>query len=161
MLTILAAAALLAAAAQPPAVAPIDIDSYARVLEDAKARVLVVNMWATWCGPCRSEFPELVRFHREFEPRGVEFITISMDTHSDLEAKVIPFLREQKAAFASYIKSPGDDDAFINAIDPAWSGGLPATFIYDTTGRLVQAIHGRTSYEGLTAIVEPLIGKDE
>lgn len=157
---VLAAAALVAAAAQPPAVTAIDSDGLTRVIRESGASVLVVNMWATWCAPCREEFPDLVKFHKAFEGRGVGVVSVSMDLPSDLESKVIPFLRDQKAGFPSYIKTPGGDEAFINAIDETWSGGLPATFIYDASGRLVKSIHGTTSHDSLAELVRPMLSQD-
>ena len=155
--SILTAAVLVAAAVQPPTVRDIDRQGYAEMLSAAKGRPLVVNMWATWCGPCRTEFPDLVRLHRDFGPRGLELVTVSMDMRSVLKTEVIPFLEEQGATFTFYIKSPGDDDGFINSVNPDWSGALPATFIYDSEGRLVKSIMKQTSYEQLEKAVTPLL----
>src|SRR5881628_3350131 len=118
-----AAAVLSAAAATAPPlqVAPIDQRGYARLLAEMKGRPLVVNVWATWCDPCREEFPDLVRLHREMGPRGVEVAAISLDLASALSTDVVPFLSSHGAAFHLYIKSAGGDEEFINALDPNWS----------------------------------------
>ena len=143
-----------------PTVGLIDQSEYTRLVSGKDGKVVVVNMWATWCEPCREEFPELVRFHREMGPLGVEMISLSLDLTSDIDTRVIPFLREHGASFAAYVKKPGGDDAFINSIDRDWSGALPATFIYDTNGKLTRSILTTTSFEELKGFVEPLLKKD-
>ncbi len=154
-----AAAALTcgAAAAQPASVKSIDRQGYAGMLAGLKGRPVVVSMWATWCVPCREEFPDLVKLHREMGARGVQVVAVSLDLSSALESEVVPFLKAQGAAFPVYIKSPGDDDAFINAVSPAWSGALPSTFVYDASGKLVEEITGPTTFDALRGIVTPLL----
>jgi thiol-disulfide isomerase/thioredoxin len=146
-----------AATAQPPSVKSIDRQGYAGMLAGLKGRPVVVNMWATWCVPCREEFPDLVKLHREMGARGVQVVAISLDLSSALESDVVPFLEAQGATFPVYIKSPGDDDGFINAVSPAWSGALPSTFVYDASGKLVEEITGPTTFDALGGIVTPLL----
>jgi len=160
---ILAAAAVMVAAAgtAPPGgaieVPAVDPGGYARAIGALKGRVVVANMWATWCEPCREEFPELVAFEKEMRPKGVALLTVSLDMASALADQVIPFLKQQGVAFPCYIKAPGDDDVFINAVDPGWKGALPATFIYARDGRLVSRTDGPTDRKRLTAAVTPLL----
>lgn len=157
LLTLVAAALAAATAAPAPKIEPIDREGYALLLGSLKGQVVVVNMWATWCEPCREEFPDLVKLHRELSGRGVRVVAVSLDQASALEKEVAPFLQAQGTPFATYIKSPGGDDEFINAVDPSWSGALPATFVYDRTGRLARGIHGRTSLEELRGTALPLL----
>ncbi|HEY3175237.1 MAG TPA: TlpA disulfide reductase family protein [Candidatus Polarisedimenticolia bacterium] len=159
---LLAAAALAVAAAgaaSTPRVAGIDRRGFAAMLASHKGRPVVVNMWATWCDPCREEFPDLVKLHRELGGRGLRVIAISMDMASALEGAVIPFLDAQGASFPAYIRdaSAENDEDFINAVDKEWSGSLPATFVYDREGRLVKRIIGPTSFVQLKAAVTPLL----
>lgn len=162
---LLAVAAVLVAAAgnapPPPGgaleVPPVDPNGYARTIGALKGKVVVANMWATWCEPCREEFPELVAFEREMRPKGVTLISLSLDMASELEQQVIPFLKKQGVTFPCYIKAAGDDDAFINAVDPGWRGALPATFIYARDGRLVSRVDGPTDRQRLSTIVLPLL----
>ena len=156
-----AAAAPAAPSSAPPVavamVRPIDRAGYAKLVAASKGRPLVVNLWATWCDPCREEFPDLVRFHRAMAARGLDLAAISIDMASSLETGVIPFLKSAGASFPAYIKTAGGDEEFINAVDPKWSGALPATFVYDAEGRLVRSIFGPTTFDQLTAIVTPLL----
>lgn len=115
----------------------------------AKAKVVVVNVWATWCIPCREEMPDLLKIRRDFADRGVSLLLVSGDFSTEREAAA-EFLGEQGVDFPTYIKT-GDDMAFINAFDAKWSGALPATFIYDGQGQQRHALLGKTSYAELEA----------
>jgi thiol-disulfide isomerase/thioredoxin len=116
-------------------------------------------MWATWCEPCREEFPDLVRLHHDLGGRGLQVVAISMDMSSVLDSAVIPFLKAQGASLPAYIRdgSVENDEEFINSVDPEWSGALPATFIYDRDGRIAKKILGPTSYSQLKEVVTPLL----
>ena len=163
----LVAAALTVAAAgsAPSAPAPggtievrsIDPAGYTATLGGLKGHVVVVNMWATWCEPCREEFPELVAFAKEMGPKGIDLLSVSMDTADALAGEVIPFLKEQGAGFACFIKAAGDDEKFINAVDPGWTGSLPATFVYGRDGKRVARLDGTVDRKRLTKAVKPLL----
>jgi thiol-disulfide isomerase/thioredoxin len=109
------------------------------------ARVVLVNMWATWCPPCREEFPDLVRLERAYRDRGLRLIFVSGDFDSELP-QVKQFLAEQGVHRPTLLKT-GDDMRFIDAMDRRWSGALPATWIYDGSGRVRDFWEGKASYD--------------
>lgn len=148
---VLLAAAPAAAAPTAPAPTPATAAQVLAAVRAAKKPVVVVNVWATWCIPCREEFPDLLRLRRSYRDRGVEVLFVSGDFASERE-QTTAFLNEQGVDFPTYIKT-GDDMAFINALDPKWSGALPATFIYDGQGRLRHALLGKSSYAQFEAQV--------
>ncbi|MBI3449838.1 MAG: TlpA family protein disulfide reductase [Acidobacteria bacterium] len=150
------AAAPAAPAADSPRVDPIDAAGIERALQEARGKVVVLNFWATWCDPCREEFPDLVRFAAE-NPGQVALITVSLDDPDDVAGKIRPFLREMKVPGRAFVKAAGDPDAFISKVDPKWSGALPATFVHAPDGRRVSAVFGQTSYAGLKAVAGPLL----
>lgn len=114
-----------------------------KTLTQASAgKVLVVNFWATWCGPCVAEFPEFVALDKQYRDKGVRFIAISADEKDDIKGKVIPFLKEQKATFEAFLQDVEDPQEMIDVVTKDWQGALPATFIYDKTGRLSYAHYG-------------------
>lgn len=121
-----------------------------------KSRATIVNLWATWCTPCREEFPDLLRFHQAYKDRGVSLVLVSGDFSSDTEA-AREFLASQGVGFRTYLKS-GKDDEFINSFDPAWSGALPATFVYNDRGEKVHSFLGTVTYDSLEREVGPLVG---
>lgn len=147
----LLAATLLAATPTAPPPAPATGEQILDAVRAANNKVVVVNVWATWCIPCREEFPDLLRLRRDYQDRGVKLLLVSGDFAGERE-QATAFLSEQGVDFPTYIKT-GDDMQFINTFDPKWSGALPATFIYDGQGRLRHALLGKSSYAQFEAKV--------
>ena len=106
------------------------------------ARATLVNVWASWCVPCREEFPDLLRLEQAYRDRGLRLMLVSTDFDS---ADATKFLVQQRVVFPTYFKT-GDDMSFINGLNPKWSGALPATFVYDSTGRRVDFWEGRADF---------------
>jgi thiol-disulfide isomerase/thioredoxin len=154
-----------AAQAEPKATVPapplpsLSPASGAQVLEAVRssgAKVVLVNLWATWCTPCREEFPDLMRFHRAYKDRGVALVLVSGDFASETDA-AREFLASQGVDFPSYIKT-GKDEELIDTFDKAWSGALPATFVYDANGARKHSFLGPVTYQMLETEVAPLLG---
>src|ERR687890_515690 len=122
---------------------------------EPRQRPLLVNFWATWCGPCREEFPDLVKLRGQYDPDTLDFVLVSLDDPSDIGKAVPEFLAEARAtAFPSYLLNADDSDAAINLVDPTWSGELPATFLYDRSGALVFKHKGRVKPAELRAALD-------
>ncbi len=134
----------------------VDAAGLQAALASQKGKVVVLNFWATWCVPCREEFPDLVRFAKEHSAR-VSLVTVSLDDPVEAATSVRKFLDDMKAPGLRLIKGPGDPDTFINSVDPAWSGGLPATFIQRADGTRAHAIHDTINYAKLAELVRPLL----
>lgn len=109
------------------------------------ASVTVVNFWATWCIPCREEFPAYLRAGREFENDRVHVLFVSLDFPEDAP-EAGQFLAEQGVTGRTYLKS-GNVASFVKTLHPAWTGALPATALLDTNGTLIAFWEGRTSYD--------------
>lgn len=118
------------------------------------ARFVVVNVWATWCGPCREEFPYVQSVTRSFADRGVDLIFVSTDFEEEEDA-ALEFLSEQGADLPSYIRT-GKDGDFIQALNPEWGGALPTTIIFDDQGRRVRAWLGKVSETDLRNALQEL-----
>jgi thiol-disulfide isomerase/thioredoxin len=123
-----------------------------------KGRVVVVNLWATWCAPCKAEFPYLVRLHNAYRARGVEVATISID-NPDKKAEAQAFLRQQKARTTNFIVKAEGLEAMANALDPQWPGAVPYTVIYDRKGRVSDKLLGAHSYAQFEAAVKKAIAR--
>lgn len=119
-------------------------DLLARI-ENSKAQVKLVNMWATWCAPCIEEFPYILQLGEKYKDQGVELFLVSMDMDQDLE-KARSFLASQGVGFESFFKNQSDND-FISEMHDDWSGALPATFIYNDRAELKDFWTGDASFD--------------
>jgi thiol-disulfide isomerase/thioredoxin len=123
--------------------------------EAGRARPLLVNFWATWCTPCREEFPDLVKIRAQYAAEKLDFVLVSLDDPADIGTAVPQFLSEVRAVnFPSYLLHATDDGSAINLVDPTWSGELPATFLYDRTGAIVFKHKGRIKPDELRAALD-------
>jgi thiol-disulfide isomerase/thioredoxin len=113
-----------------------DLAGIQELVKNSGEKYRLVNVWATWCGPCVIEFPEFVSMQRMYGQRNFEMVSISADKPSARE-KVISFLSEHQAAFANYIYWGEDQEGFINSIDPQWQGNLPYTMLLAPGGEVV------------------------
>jgi thiol-disulfide isomerase/thioredoxin len=139
-----------------PTVTPATSKEVLAATRDSGAKVVLVNMWASWCGPCRMEFPDLVKLQKDYASRGLKVVFVSWDDRAEDAAR---FLAKQGMTTASFIKSSaqGDQD-FINAISPKLTGAIPATLIYDNTGKLRDLWEGAVSYEEFSQKVNSVLG---
>ena len=128
------------------------------LLKPEGERPRLVNYWATWCDPCREEFPDLVRIDKDFRAKGLDTIAISLDDFDELKTGVPKFLRKMKVRMPVYLLNESDSSPSINAIDPTWSGALPATFLYNANGEIVFKHFGRFNTSELRAAIEKLVG---
>ena len=123
-------------AAQPVSVEKIDSVAIAALVKNDSENFRLFNVWATWCGPCIVEFPELVKINRMYRGRNFEFITISADKpeHHD---RVLKFLKEKQAANQNYHFNSSNVYSLIDAVDPEWSGALPHTIFVAPGGKVL------------------------
>ena len=147
----------LTAHAAPVRVTPADAPGIKRAIAAQKGHVVLVNLWATWCGPCVAEFPALVQTSRRYKASGLRVFAVSADQLKDAHTKVAPFLAKSGADFPAYLERSTDPEEFINAFDPAWQGDLPRTIIYDRTGKRVKTLSGEQTAQSFAAAVQPYL----
>ncbi len=135
---------------------PIDRMRLKRILSENKGRVILFNFWATWCSPCRDEFPELMRIYGTYREKGLLLIFLSLDEQDQKEA-VKGFLQENNVNFESYIHSGEDFESLVNSIDPKWTGAVPATFIFGRQGKRIKTLLGAHNYEVFEKAIRPLL----
>ncbi len=125
--------------------------------DSAKGKVLVLNFWATWCGPCVAEFPELVALDAQYRDKGVKLVGITADDPGDVKPKVIPFIKKQKVKFEIILQDTEDPQEMMDKITKDWTGVLPATFVYDKQGNLAYTKFGIIDRDLLVAEIEKVL----
>ncbi len=104
-------------------------------------KLRLINVWATWCGPCIIEYPELVNLQRIYGNRNFEFISLSADKPENAD-QVLEFLQAKHAPIKNYLFNSNDKYALIEAINPEWNGALPYSILVEPGGKVVYAIQG-------------------
>jgi peroxiredoxin len=106
------------------------------IKNNSSGKLRLINIWATWCGPCITEFPDLVIIDRMYRGRAFEMITISADKQAKKE-DALSFLKVQQASNKNYIFNKDDVYQMIEAVAPDWQGGLPFTMLIEPGGRII------------------------
>lgn len=145
--------------AAPPAKAKMDIfnvalpdlDNKPRKLSEWRGKILVVNFWATWCGPCRDEMPEFMQLQHQYRDKGVQFVGIAVDNPQ---------------AAADFVKKMAINYPILQAEELGLEmmplagnnfGGLPFTFIANRDGKIVATAPGRIAKKRLELALQPLL----
>jgi thiol-disulfide isomerase/thioredoxin len=151
------ASAAAAAPEAPRLAGELDAKGYAAAVAKQKGQVVLVNFWATWCVPCREEYPDLTRLEKAYRGKGLAVLGVSIDSAKDLAA-VDKFLAKMKPDFPNYRKaSGGDDQIFIESVDRDWGGELPFTVLYARDGSKTKVLSGKQSYGTFEAAVQALL----
>lgn len=111
------------------------------LLKNNSDKLRLINVWATWCGPCVTEFPDFITMNRMYRGRDFEFVTISADEPTKKD-KALQFLKKKQASNTNYIFNIDDKYKLIEAIDPKWQGALPYTILVEPGGKIVYAKQG-------------------
>ena len=121
----------------PAATLPlIDLDGYDQVLAKYHGKPLLVTFWATWCEPCRYEFPMVAELAKQYKPQGLSVFGVSLDDDADMNL-VRRFLMRYPPSFPNYRQKPGIDvDAFYHGVNPQWTGTIPETIFYAPDGHI-------------------------
>lgn len=147
-------------AALPVTVDEINVAGIKELIQNKSQKLRLINVWATWCGPCTMEFPDFISIDRMYRGRDFEFISLSTDKPERKE-KVLSFLKEQEASNKNYIYSGTDIYQLIEAVDPKWKGALPYTILVEPGGKIIYHQQGTIApLKMKKQIVDnPLIGR--
>ena len=143
-----------------PAARAINAEEMQQLLRRDGNRPLLVNYWATWCDPCRDEFPDLVKIDKDYRAKGLDFIAISLDDLADIKTAVPKFLRQMSAKMPVYLLNVADPEPAINLVDRDWGGALPATFLYNNKGEVVYKHFGRVKTDELRSAIEKVLSTE-
>ncbi len=158
---------------KPVDVELIDAAGVAALRKNGTKKLRLINVYATWCGPCVEEFPELVKTARKFGLREFELITISMDdatdkdtvkaflekNHASLPDLLKPSLKAEGRTTNSYIFNSANQEELIKALDPKWPGPIPHSVLVAPNGDIIWSHNGEVNGDELRAKVLEVLGR--
>ncbi|WP_347985986.1 TlpA disulfide reductase family protein [Methylomonas sp. AM2-LC] len=130
-----------------------DVEGHMQPLSQWQGKVLVVNFWATWCGPCLQEIPEFIKLQTEMQQQGLQFIGLAIDETADVKA----FLQDVKVNYPILLAN--DTGMNLSMQMGNIVGAIPFTVIIDQEGAVIHRQMGELSREALQALVTPLLSK--
>ena len=147
-------------AALPVPLEELSTDGIKELIQNKGQKLRLINVWATWCGPCTMEFPDFITIDRMYRGRDFEFISRSTDKPERKE-KVLAFVKGQEASNKNYIFKGSDIYQLIEAVDPSWKGALPYTLLIEPGGKIVYHQQGPIDPLKLKKEIvdHPLIGR--
>jgi thiol-disulfide isomerase/thioredoxin len=128
-------------AEEPVTLTTVNTSALKELAKNATDKPRLINAWATWCGPCVTEFPDLVKIHRMYRGRGLEVVTVSADFPASKES-ALKFLKGQQASTKNVILDSDDSYALVDALDKAWPGALPYTILVAPGGKVLYRSNG-------------------
>ncbi len=123
-------------AEEPVVVEPLTVDALKALRKNDSGKFRLINIWATWCGACVTEFPELIKINRMYRHRDFEFITVAAHLMED-EKEVIKFLKKQQSSGKNYILKGDDRTDMLDQFDPDRKGNLPYTILLSPKGEVL------------------------
>lgn len=135
----------------------LDLTQLKTLLKNDGVNYKLINVWATWCGPCITEFPEFVTMNRMYRNREFELITISLD-EINRKPNALNFLTKKQASMKNYIFK-GDKYSFIEGLDKKWEGSLPYTLFIAPGGKIIYGKPGLIDPLELKKIIVENIGR--
>jgi thiol-disulfide isomerase/thioredoxin len=123
-------------AKEPVTLNAIDLEGVKKLVKNEGKKLRLINVWASWCGPCAREFPDLVEINRMYRGRDFEMVGISVDG-PETKGNVQAFLEKNQASYANHLYSGKDIYALIDVVDPKWEGPIPYTLIVKPGGEVL------------------------
>ncbi|WNF36204.1 redoxin domain-containing protein [Bacillaceae bacterium IKA-2] len=124
-------------------------------LSSFRGDIVVLNLWASWCPPCKKEMPDLIRFSNDYQDKGVKVVGVNLATHERAADGADEFMVEYGVEFPTFIDQPGEDRRGI--VSSLYNiNSIPYTYILDQDGRISKIISGEVTYEMLVEFIEEL-----
>lgn len=152
------AAALTAPAAATQEDLPlVDLASYKQVLAKYRGKPVMVTFWATWCDPCRAEYPMIVNLAKHYAPKGLVVFGVDLDADSDLKL-VHQFIAEHHPGFPNYRQDQKiNADEFYRGVNPGWSGSMPHTVFYGRDGHIAKYFVGERPPDAFEHAIQQIL----
>jgi thiol-disulfide isomerase/thioredoxin len=155
----------LATAQAPKADTPkdpelIDAQGYGKILQQHRGQPLLVTFWATWCEPCRDEYPMLNELAKQYAPKGLKVVGVNLDDDGDI-ILTRRFLARYKPVFPNYRKKAGGEAEFRQAVLSGWTGSLPVSVFYARDGRQINSVLGEGTRDRYEAAIQALLAESK
>lgn len=134
------------------------LDEIKTLVSNQTNKTILINVWATWCGPCVEEFPELVIINRMYRKRDFQMISICVDDVSE-RGKALEFLKKNQAAFTNVMYKEDDKYALMDALDPEAPGSIPYTLLIKPGGEVIYRKAGVIDPQELKTVIVNQIGR--
>lgn len=126
---------------EPVTIQPLDEAALAKLIKNDSENLLLVNVWASWCGPCVSELPELVSMNRMYRRRKFQMVTISID-EPEQKADALKILQDKHASSTNFLSTITNRDRLADVLDKAWQGPIPHTLLVAPGGKVIYRKNG-------------------
>jgi thiol-disulfide isomerase/thioredoxin len=134
----------------------IDAQGYQQLLEQYRGKPLLVTFWATWCEPCRDEYPMLNQLAKEYAAKGLSVVGVNLDDDGD-KILMRRFMARYKPIFPNFRKKKGGESEFVQAVMPGWNGAIPASFFYARDGRQIGHLVGENNRDTYEAAIRMMV----
>lgn len=131
----------------------VDFSGYQKYIEEQKDILLLVNFWATWCKPCVEELPYFIKANQNYQSKDFKMLFVSLDRAADFETRVLPFAQQKNMQTDLLLLNDVKNmNTWIRAINPNWSGSIPATVLYQN-GKQIYFREGQLSEKELNQLI--------
>jgi thiol-disulfide isomerase/thioredoxin len=131
------------------------------MVKSYRGKALMVTFWATWCEPCRDEYPMISDLAKKYAPQGLAVVGVSLDQPSDLNL-VHEFLDKAHPDFPNYLQKPGIDvNAFYHGVNPDWHGTMPQTVFYARDGHIARYLIGASPQAAFENAIRLILVKSD
>lgn len=144
--------------AESVSIEPLDLAGAAALAKNSGEKYTLINLWATWCGPCVAELPEFVEMNRMYRKRPFRMVSISLDD-PEKRAAALKMLDEVHLSSTNYILKAEDKDKFAEALDREWPGPIPYTLLIAPGGKVVYRKSGPIEPLELRRVIVEHIGR--
>jgi thiol-disulfide isomerase/thioredoxin len=135
----------------------IDAQGYVKIVQQHRGKPLLMTFWATWCEPCRDEYPMLNELAKQYAPQGLKVVGVNMDQDGDL-ILMRRFIARYKPMFPNYRRTQTEtEETFRLAVLPGWTGSLPISIFYGKDGRKVENFVGEKNREAYEGVIRSLL----